>query len=209
MKKFVAVLLCVVMLSLSCITAFAWETPELELSATYNVKKQEIVVTYRVLDLAGTESADFRLKYDSAVVELKDYETSPPGGNSFVEIGTGDKNKINIQFINMYYVAEEDCEEDGSAVIATFTFEVKDDSAAETVFVASADSCNMDPNSEAVNVRSNTLKLNFAEAASELAEENIFANENMKKAIFGAVVSFIIFVGVLVWIVVKYRKEDK
>ncbi len=209
MKKFVAVLLCIVILSLTCITAFAWETPGLKLSATYNEKKQEIVVTYRVLDLAGTESADFRLKYDSAVVELKDYETSAPGGNSFVEIGTGETDKINIQFINMYYVAEEDCEEDGSAVIATFTFEVKDDAAAETVFVASADSCNMDPNSKSVNVKRDTLKLNFAEAASQTAEENIFANENIKKAIFGAVAAFVIFVGILVGIVLKYRKEDK
>ncbi|MBQ8209825.1 MAG: hypothetical protein IJZ35_04510 [Clostridia bacterium] len=207
MKKIVSLVICIVMLSVTCITAFAWETPQLKLSAAYNEKEQEITVEYRVLDFAGTESADFRLKYDSAVVELTDYEANKPDGNSFVEIGTTEADKISIQYINMYYMSEEGCEEDGSAVIATFTFKVIDEAALETVFIATADSCNMDPDSKEVTVKRDTLKLNFAEAASENAQESVFENENMKKAIFGAVVAFVIFVAVLVGIVVKYRKQ--
>ena len=207
MKKIVSLVICIVMLSVTCITAFAWETTQLKLSAAYNEKEQEITVEYRVLDFAGTESADFRLKYDSAVVELTDYEANKPDGNSFVEIGTTEADKISIQYINMYYMSEEGCEEDGSAVIATFTFKVIDEAALETVFIATADSCNMDPDSKEVTVKRDTLKLNFAEAASENAQESVFENENMKKAIFGAVVAFVIFVAVLVGIVVKYRKQ--
>lgn len=209
MKKFVSMLICIIMLALTCITALAWETPQLKLEATYNEKKQEITVSYRVLDLTGTESADFRLLYDSAVAELKDYEAYEPGDDSYIEIGATQEDKIDIQFINMYYVAPEDCEDDGSAVIATFTFNVIDETALETVFIATAESCNMDPDSVEVNVKRDTLKINFAEAASENAEESVFDNENVKKAIIAGVVAFVVFVAILVGIVVKYRKEDK
>lgn len=196
------------MLSLTCITAFAWETPKLKLEATYNKQKQEITVEYRVLDFAGTESADFRLKYDSSVVELAEYESNEPGKNSLVEIGVVEAENIHIQYINMYYASEEDCEADGSAVIATFTFKVIDENAAETVFIATSESYNMDPDSVEVTVKRDTLKLNFAEMESELTQGSVFENENVKKAIIAGVVAFVIFVAILVGIVVKYRKGD-
>lgn len=211
MKKIIAVFVCVVMLTLSIfsITAFAWDTPQLKLEASYNAKKQEITVDYRILDFAGTESADFRLKYDSNVVELKDYETVKPDSNSYIEIGEmpDEEDKIAIQYINMYYVEPDACEDDGSAVIATFTFKVTDDTATDAVFIATADSCNMDPDSEEVTLKRDTLKLSLAESTSA-ADESVFENENVKKIIVAAVVALVVFIGGIVAIVLKYRKED-
>lgn len=207
MKKFIAMLICVVILALTCIPVFAWETPKLKLEATYNQSTKEITVSYRVLDLAGTESADFRLRYDPDVVELKDYEAHETGDSTIIEMGAKE-DQVFIQFIDIYYIEPEDCEEDGSSVIATMTFVLKDEATTETVFIATAESCNMDPDSEEVTLKRDTLKINFAEIASETAEESVFENENMKKAIIGAVVAFVIFVGALAGIVIKYRKKD-
>ena len=207
MKKVLSLFVCAVILALTCVTAFAWETPRLKLSATYNEKQQEITVEYRVLDFAGTESAGFRLNYNPEEVELKDYEANELGSGSFVEIGASEEGSMYIQFINMYYIKEDACEDDGSAVLATVTFNVVDETAADTVFIALCESCNMDPDSVEVTVKRDTLKLNFAEAASETAEESLLENDNMKKAIFGAIVAFVMFVAILVAIVVKYRKQ--
>lgn len=207
MKKVLSLFVCAVILALTCVTAFAWETPRLKLSATYNEKQQEITVEYRVLDFAGTESAGFRLKYDSEVVELKEHDAKDLGSGSYVQIGDTEKGSIYIQFINMYYIKESACEDDGSAVLATVTFKVIDESAADTVFIALCESCNMDPDSVEVTVKRDTLKFNFAEAASETAEESLLENDNMKKAIFGAIAAFVVFVVILAGIVIKYRKQ--
>lgn len=207
MKKFVSVLVCIVMLALTCIPVFAWETPALKLEAAYNESKNEITVSYRILDLSGTESADFRLKYDSSVVELENYEAHEPGDSTLIEIGEKD-DEIYIQFIDIYHVEPEDCEEDGSAVIATFTFKLIDENAAETVFIATCGSCNMDPDSAEVTVKRDTLKLNFDEAASETADESVFENENVKKIIIAGIIALVVFVGALTGIVIKYRKKE-
>ncbi len=212
MKKFISVFICAVMLAVSfmSITAFAWETPQLKLEASYNAKTKEIVISYRILDFAGTESADFRLKYDSSVVEFKDYEAIKPDSNSYIEIGEmmDEDDKIAVEYINLYYVPEEACEEDGSAVIAKLTFEVIDETAAYAVFIATADSCNMDPDSEEVTLKRDTLKLSLAESTSDI-QQSVFDNENIKKVIIAAVVTFVVLIGAVAAIVVKYRKEDK
>lgn len=210
MKKVVSALICIVILSASLlsITAFAWETPQLKLEASYNARTKEVVISYRILDFAGTESADFRLKYDSSVVEFKDYEAIKPDSNSYIEIGEmmDEEDKIAVQYINLYYVPEDACEEDGSAVIAKLTFEVVDDTATAAVFIATADSCNMDPDSEEVTLKRDTLKLLLAESTSDV-QESVFDNENVKKVIIAAVVAFVILVGAIAGIVIKYRKQ--
>ena len=206
MKKVLSIFVCAVILAFTAIPAFAWETPGLKLAAQYDEKKQEITVEYRVLDFAGTESAGFCLKYDADVVELKEYDAKKLGSGSYVEIGATQKESVYIQYINLYYMPEEQCEEDGSAVLATLTFKVVDEKALDTVFIATCESCNMDPDSVAVNVKRDTLKLNFAETVSETAEESLLENDNMKKAIFGAIVALVMFVAILVAIVLKDRK---
>lgn len=207
MKKIVSMLICIVILAFTCIPVFAWETPKLKLEATYNESKNEITVSYRLLDFAGTESADFRLRYDPEVVEFIDYESHELSSSTLIEIGEID-DQVFIQFIDIYHVEPEDCEEDGSAVIATLTFKLLDENATETVFIATSESCNMDPDSAEVTVKRDTLKLNFAELTSEKTEESVFANENVKKVIIAGVVALVVFVGALAGIVIKYRKKE-
>lgn len=217
MKKIIASVLTVLILTVSLfsLTAFAWETPKLMLAADYNSDKQTVTVYYRVLDLAGTESADFRLKYDKNILELKDYETVDMK-NVIMEVGEeSDSDKIAIQFVDIYYVTEDDCEEDGSATIVTFTFEVKDTSATEAVFISTADSCNMDPDSTEVKLDRATLKIPLNEGSIRKSTDDSFTfdetdtntSDNIKKVIIAAVVTAIVFIAGLVVIVVKYRKK--
>ena len=123
MKKITASILTVIILTVSlfALTASAWETPKLMLAADYDSQKQTITVYYRVLDFAGTESADFRLKYNQDVLEFTDSDTTDIK-DTYVEIDTiPDSDKIAIQFVDLYHVKESDCEEDGSATVATLT----------------------------------------------------------------------------------------
>ncbi len=218
MKKIIASILTVIILtaSLFSLTAMAWKTPELMLAADYDSEKQTVTVFYRVLDFAGTESADFRLRYDPAVVELEDYDVTDIK-DTFVEIGTEpDSDKIAIQFVDLYHVKPEDCEEDGSATVATLTFKVKDATATETVFISTADSCAMDPDSSEVALDRATLKIPLNEGSIKKSTSDSFTfgkqtddstNANIKKIIIAAVATAVIFIGGLVAIVVKYRKK--
>lgn len=218
MKKIIASALTVVILmaALFSLTAFAWETPKLMLAASYNDEKETVTVYYRLLDFAGTESADFRLKYDPDVLEFEDYEAAQIQ-DVIMEIGEmpGTDGKIAIQFVDIYHVRKEDCEEDGSATVATFTFKVKDKSAAETVFISTADSCAMDPDSENVNLERATLKIPLNEGSISKSTDDSFSVDaiqsgdsgNVDKIIIAAVVVAIVFVAGLVVIVIKYRKK--
>lgn len=217
MKKTIATVLTILILTVSLlpITAFAWKTPELMLAADYNAEEQTITVYYRVLDFAGTESADFRLKYDPNVLEFKDHEATDIK-DTFVEIERmPDTDKIAIQFVDLYHVKEEDCEEDGSATVATLTFNVKDTSATETVFISTADSCAMDPDSSEVTLDRATLKIPLNEGSIKESTDDSFTfddtdkntSDNITKIIIAAVVTAIVFIAGLVAIVVKYRKS--
>lgn len=216
MKKIFASILTVVILAVSMfsLTAFAWETPKLMLAADFDSEKQTVTVYYRVLDFAGTESADFRLKYDPAVLEFTDSEVTDMK-DTFVEIGSNaDSEKIAIQFVDLYHVKEEDCEEDGSATVATLTFKVKDTAATETVFISTADSCAMDPDSTNVALDRATLKIPLNEGSvkkstsdSFVFDEKTQSNANINKVIIAAVVTGVVFVAGLVAVVVKYKKK--
>ena len=217
MKKIIASILTVIILTVSLfsLTALAWKTPRLMLAADYNADKQTVTVYYRVLDIAGTESADFRLKYDKNILELKEHKTADMK-NVVMEVGEeAESDKIAIQFVDIYYVTEEDCEEDGSATIVTFTFKVKDTSAAETVFISTADSCNMDPDSTEVRLDRATLKIPLNEGSIQKSTDDSFtfdetdtgSSDNITKVIIAAVITAVIFVAGIVVIVVKYRKK--
>ena len=207
----VVLILCVSAFSL---TAFAWETPELMLAADYNAEKQTITVYYRLLKFAGTESADFRLKYNSDALEMTDYTTTEIK-DTIVEVAQmTDKDKIAIQFIDLYHVKEEDCEEDGSATVATITFKVTDTSAAEVVFIATADSCAMDPDSAEVKPDRATLKISLDKGSVQKAtsdsytfNENPAVNEGVRKIITLTIVTAVVFVAGLAAVVIKYRKS--
>lgn len=225
MKKITAVIVSVLIMlpMFFMLTASAWDTPELSLQATYNEKKQTLTVKYRILKLAGTESADFRLKYNTDILEYEDGMDEKIGNNILVEVGNQSDGLVAIQFVNLYHVEESDCEEDGSAVIATITFKVRGKSASDAVLIATADSCAMDPNSESVFIERSTLKVplqngnvtvsTHEQYASESSSDSVSDgkssdNANVKKIVIACVVSAVIFVVLLAAIVVKYRKND-
>ena len=216
MKRIISSVLVILILCVSAfsLTVFAWETPELMLAADYNAEKQTITVYYRLLKFAGTESADFRLKYNSDALEMTDYTTTEIK-DTLVEVGKmQEKDKIAIQFIDLYHVKEEDCEEDGSATVATITFKITDHSATEVVFIATADSCAMDPDSSVVNLDRATLKipLNKGDIQKSTSDSFTFSdspavNEGVKKIIILTVVTAVVFVAGLAAVVIKYRKS--
>lgn len=217
MKKIIASILTILILTVSLfsLTAFAWKTPELMLAADYDAEEQTITVYYRVLDFAGTESADFRLRYDPDVLEFKGHEATEME-NTFIEIDKiADSDKIAIQFVDLYHVTQEDCEEDGSATVATLTFNVKDGSATETVFISTADSCAMDPDSSDVKLDRATLKIPLNEGSIQKSTNDSFEfdatqannSDNITKIIIAAVVMAVVFIAGLVAIVIKYRKN--
>lgn len=212
MKKITSVLICTVMLLVSVLplTAFAWETPSLDLNITYNERKKIITVDYIVHDAAGIESADFRLRFDSDVLEFDDY-TPTDIKNTYLEVGvmSGDKDKVAIQFVDLYHVYEDDCEEDGSILVATLTFKVKDKSASDVVFIATADSCAMDPDSEDISLSRYTQKFSLTDAeGSSDTDTSVFGEANVKKIIIAAVITLIVFVGGTAAVVIKYRKKN-
>lgn len=215
MKKILSSILVILILSVSLLslTAFAWETPKLMLAADYNAEKQTVTVYYRLLDFAGTESADFRLKYNPDVLEMTDYKTTKIA-DTLVEVAQmTEKDKIAIQFIDLYHVKEDDCEEDGSATVATITFKVTDPSATEAVFIATADSCAMDPDSAEVKLDRATLKIPLNEGNIQKTTDDSFRfdetqaeNDGIKKIIIATIVTAIVFVAGLAAVVIKYRK---
>lgn len=216
MKKVIASILTILLLttSLLSLTAFAWETPKLMLAADYDAEEQTVTVFYRLLDFAGTESADFRLKYNRDVLEFKNHETTDME-NTFIEIvDSPESDKIAIQFVDLYHVSEEDCEEDGSATVATLTFKVKDTSATETVFISTADSCAMDPDSSEVSLERATLKIPLNEGSIKKStvddfsfDETQSSNSDITKIIIAAIATAVIFIAGLVAVVIKYRKK--
>ena len=217
MKRIISSVLVILILCVSAfsLTAFAWETPELMLAADYNAEKQTITVYYRLLKFAGTESADFRLKYNSDALEMTDYTTTEIK-DTIVEVAQmTDKDKIAIQFIDLYHVKEEDCEEDGSATVATITFKVTDKSAAEVVFIATADSCAMDPDSAEVKPDRATLKISLDKGSVQKATSDSYTftdtpvteNEGVRKIITLTIVTAVVFVAGLAAVVIKYRKS--
>lgn len=217
MKKITSVILTIIILAISVmpLTVFAWGEPELMLAASYNADKNTITVQYRVLEFTGTESADFRLKYNPDVVEMADYETAEMS-NVIMEVVemTGTDDTIAIQFVDMYYAEEEDCEEDGSATIVTFTFNVISDTAKDAVFIATADSYNMDPNSVEKHPERATLKISLADGSTGIATVDDYdmsaqpeTETNISKVITAVVVTAVVFVAGLVAIVIKYRKK--
>lgn len=217
MKKITATILTVLILAVSLLplTAFAWNDPELMLNASYNADKKTITVEYRVLEFAGTESADFRLRFDPKVVELVDYEETKMS-NVIMEIGKmeGYDNTLAIQFVDLYYVEEEDCEEDNSATVVTFNFKVINESATETVFISYADSYNMDPDSIEKSPERATLKIPLNEGSVSkstvegyIPSDNTSDNKDITKVIVAAVIAAVVLIGGTVAIVIKYRKK--
>lgn len=203
MKKIISVIISCIILSLTLLplTAFAWEKPSLQLNTSYNEKKKEITVEYYINDFAGIESADFVLRYDSDVVEYVETKTAKISNSIIDADKVPDDEKVAIVFANMYYAAPEDCDENGGKAIAEITFKVKDNSATETVFIATADSCAMDPDSTSVSLSRYTEKMSLT------ADENATDSTNITKVIIAAAVALAAFIGGIVAVVIKYRKS--
>lgn len=222
MKKITAILISVMLLTVALlpVTAFAWGEPELMLAAAFDETTKTITVQYRVLEFTGTESADFRLKYNPSVLEFTDFETAEMSDVVMeVEEIPDEEGIIAIQFIDMYYAGEDDCEEDGSATVVTFTFTVINDTAEDAVLVAYTESYNMDPDSVEKHPRSATLKIMLNQGSTSastnesynahaiLDEQNDELKKNLYKVIIGAVIAAAVLIAGTVAIVVKYRKK--
>ena len=76
MRKVSAIIIAVLLLTVSLMpmTALAKGNPELMLAAYFNDEADTITVYYRVLNFLGTESADFRLRFNPDVVEYVENE---------------------------------------------------------------------------------------------------------------------------------------
>jgi len=227
MKKITATAVAVIIFIFTVmpLTVFAWEKPELSLAASYDAQEKTITVFYRLLDFAGTESADFRLSYNQNALEFTDYEINKLSENVMTEVAEmpSEPGKIAIQFIDLYYVEEDECEEDGSATVATLTFKITDETATEAVFISTADSFNMDPDSKEVNLNRATLKISLSEGSttasthdydfsknsgsSSADETKTQMNEGLKKVIIAAIVTAVVLVAGIAAIVIKYRKQ--
>lgn len=209
MKKALSIIISCIILSLTLlpVTAFAWATPSLQLNTTYNEKKKEITVEYYINDFAGTESADLILRYDSDVVEYVECKTAKMS-NSIIEADkVVNEDKIAIVFANMYYVEPDACDENGGMAIAEITFRVTDESAAETVFIATTESYAMDPDSTRVTPSRFTQKFSLSgEDTSDTASEQT-DSKNITKIIIAAAVTLAVFIGGMVAIVIRYRKK--
>lgn len=215
MKKLFSALLSLVLIIMPffTISSFAWDVPEFMLAANYNAKAGTICVEYRLLKFAGTESADFRLKYNTDVLELIESRQNPISSNVMMEIGDND-GVIAIQFVDLEHVEPKDCEEDGGATIASFDFKVKDKDAESAVFIATADSCNMDPDSKEVSLDRATLKFSLKEGDVQKStkdgytmKESAPKDAGVKKVVVALIISFIAFAIILVAVVVYYRKK--
>lgn len=210
MKKFISVFISCIILSLTLVplTAFAWETPSLQLNTSYNEKKKEITVEYHINDFAGTESADFMLRYNPEVVEYVDSETVRIANTLIEADKVINEDKIAILYANMTYTQPEDCDEDGGKTLATVTFKVIDENATEAVFIATAESCRMDPDSTSVAPGRYTEKvfLQGTESTSEKADVSI-DSKSMTKVIVAAVIAFVVLVGGTAAFVIKCRKS--
>lgn len=221
MKRVASIIISVLLLTVSLMpmTALAKSNPELMLAAYFNDETDTITVYYRVLNFLGTESADFRLRFNPDVVEYVDNEKTKMS-DVLMEIGVlPDKpDTLAIQFVDMYYAGEDDCEKDGSATVVKFTFKVKDANATETVFISTTDSYNITPDSKEITTERATLKVMLNEGSKSFStvegyvvseegttEEN--NNNNITKVIVAAVIAAVVFVAGLVVIVVKYRKK--
>ncbi len=223
MKKITAILISVMLLAVAVLplTAAAWGEPKLMLAAAYDETSDTITVQYRVLEFAGTESADFRLKYNPAIVKLTNHEATDLSDDIVTEIEEipDSDGLIAIQFIDMYHVDEEDCEEDGSATVATLTFSVINDNAEDAVFIATAGSYNMDPNSVEIFPERATLKIMLNQGSTSastlegydahaiLTENNDELESKLTKVIIAAAVTAIVLIAGIIAIVVKYRKK--
>ncbi len=219
MKKVLFSVLAIIMLTVSLLPASAaiWDVPELMLATDYNMENQTITLYYRVLNLAGTESADLRLRYNPDVVEYVSHEAAEMS-NVFIEIGhqANKEDTIAIQFVDLYYVEPEDCEEDMSATVATFTFKVTDKKATEAVFIAFTDSYAMDPESTEIFPERATHKISINSQSEQKATHDGFTfpevryaddNTNITKIVIAAIISAVVLVGGIIVIVVRYRKK--
>ena len=118
------------------------------------------------------------------------------------------EDKIAILYANMTYTQPEDCDEDGGKTLATITFKVIDENATEAVFIATAESCRMDPDSTSVAPGRYTEKviLQGSESTSAKADASI-DSKSMTKVIVAAVIAFVVLVGGTAAFVIKCRKS--
>ncbi len=215
MKKIISLLLSVILFAVPCfsLTAFAWDDPELVLTADYNAEKGTVTVYYDIMNFAGTESADFRLKYNPDVLEYIDNERTKFGEDLFELSNSGDT--LAIVYANLYYVYPEDCREDGSATVCKLNFKVKDTKATETVFIATTTSYNMDPDSVEKQPKRATLKIALNEGSLTKSTVDGYGvpvtdetENNLTKVILAACISAAVLVGGIVAIVLKSRKSE-
>ncbi|MCD7827502.1 MAG: hypothetical protein LUG85_03065 [Clostridiales bacterium] len=178
MKKFLSIFLMLALVfsafTMGVISVSAATEPELMLAADYNAESGTVTLLYRVLNFVGVESADFRLQFDSSVLELKEQSEITTMQNVIIEAGvTSDSSDIfAIQFVDLYCVEESDCDEDESATVIMLTFAVTDTAAESLTFTASCPDCYMDPDSTEITLDSVSLDLSLTAGSVQTSTED-------------------------------------
>ncbi len=165
MKRIIIFVICVLSVLLAAAaSASAWDVPELSLSAEYKSEAKTLTVYLTVKNFVGTESADYRIRFDKDALEFVSCATPQLGGTEYFVSGLDSENGdvVNIAFYDMYYAPADVLPEDGSCVVATVTFAVRD-GAESFDLKAYTDSCAMDPDSTRVDVQPTGLSGTFSE----------------------------------------------
>lgn len=122
MKKFLAFLLSVLLISGLAVTAFA-ATPEIMYDASYNDDTNTVTVSVYVKNAVGTESADLDLAYDETMFEFQSVTES---GSSSEVIVVADKaieaGLCTCSFLFTESCAKSDLDENGNLQLAEFVF---------------------------------------------------------------------------------------
>ena len=209
MKRLLSVLSAVcVLLSLLAVCASAWETPELSLRAEYSESDKTVTAYLTVLHFAGTESADYRIGFDKDALTFKSCETPDLGPDQYfvsgLDIESGDR--VNIAYYTMYYAPEEVCAADGSCLVATVVFDVKED-AKKAKFSVYTESCAMDPDSTRADVKPVSLEIGLTGDGSEphSGEARPVSGAGRTALIAGVTVAAVAAVSAAAVIVIKKR----
>lgn len=193
-RSIIAVICASIILFAAAASASAWETPELSLSAEYKAETSALTVYLTVYHFVGTESADYRIRFDPDELEFVSCSTPQLGQNEYFVAGLDpeSEDRVNIAFYDMYYAPADLLPEDGSCVVATVTFTVRD-GAESFNLKAYTDSCSMDPDSTVADVQPTELGGTVSDsdmtyeirvsAAEESTEQSSVAESGSRKTV--------------------------
>lgn len=122
MKKILAFLLSVLLISGLTVTAFA-ATPEIAYDASYNDDTNTVTVSVYVKNAVGTESADLNLAYDETMFEFQSVTENESGSDVMVVADKAiEAGLCTCSFFFTDCCTESDLDENGDLQLAEFSF---------------------------------------------------------------------------------------